>query len=220
MYSLHERGEASDDLYSIALGPSSQVRTYSGCFVNGVRFHCIERDNCRTTQNSGVMACGETNSDETNYYGVLEGIYNLEYPKSRRVYLFKCNWFDTDVKKNRFRYDLGFKLINTSRFWYKDDPYILATQAIQVFYIDDPKLRNNWKIVQIVQNKQVWDVPEVEELENEDIELLEVTGSIVVDESIHDVTFCRSDVDPSVVPHQELHNQLNESAPPRSMTAL
>ena len=55
MYSLHERGEASDDLYSIALGPSSQVRTYSGCFINGVRFHCIECDNRRTTQNSGIM---------------------------------------------------------------------------------------------------------------------------------------------------------------------
>ena len=44
--------------------------------------------------------------------------------------------------------------------------------------------------------------------------MLEVTGSIRVDESTHDVTFCTSDVDPSVVPHQELHNQLNESAPP------
>ncbi|KAA0035762.1 uncharacterized protein E6C27_scaffold403G00370 [Cucumis melo var. makuwa] len=32
MYSLRERGEASDDLYSIALGPINEVRTYSGCF--------------------------------------------------------------------------------------------------------------------------------------------------------------------------------------------
>jgi len=153
------------------------------------------------------MACGETNSDETNYYGVLEGIYNLEYPKSRQVYLFKCNWFDTDVKKKRFRYDLGFKLINTSRFWYTDDPNILATQAVQVFYIDDPKLCSNWKIVQIVQNKQVWDIPEFEEVEDDRFELLEACSSIGVDESIHDIPFCRGDVEPTVVDHKETENQ-------------
>ena len=191
MYSLCERGEASDDLYSIVLGPINQVRTYSGCFVNGLRFHTIERDNCRTTQNSGIMAYGETKADETNYYGVLQEVLDLEYPKCTR--LFKCNWFDTDVKKNKFRCDLGFKIINTSRFWYTDDPYILATQAVQVFYINDPKLHSNWKIVQIVPNKQVWDVPKVEELEDDRLELLETSSSIGVDESIHNIQFCRSD---------------------------
>jgi len=44
--------------------------------------------------------------------------------------------------------------------------------------------------------------------------LLKVTGSIGVDESIHDVTFCRGDIDPSVVDRQYLHKQLNESASP------
>ena len=49
MYSLRERGEASDDLYFIALGPINQVRIYSGCFVNGLRFHPIEHVNRQTT---------------------------------------------------------------------------------------------------------------------------------------------------------------------------
>ncbi|XP_050941518.1 uncharacterized protein LOC127149700 [Cucumis melo] len=207
MYSLRERGEASDDLYSIALGPINEVRTYSGCFVNGLRYHSIERDNRRTTQNSGIMAYEETKADETNYYGVLQEVLDLEYLKCRRVCLFKCNWFDTDVKKNKFRCDLGFKIINTSRFWYTDDPYILATQAVQVFYIDDPKLRSNWKIVQIVQNKQVWDIPESEEVEDDRFELLEACSSIGVDESIHDIPFCRGDVEPTVVDHKETENQ-------------
>ena len=118
MYSLRERGEASDDLYSIALRPINEVRTYSGCFVNGLRFYSIERDNRRTTQNSGIMEYGETKADETNYYGVLQEVLDLEYPKCRRVCLFKCNWFNKDVKKNKFRCDLRFKIINTSCFWY------------------------------------------------------------------------------------------------------
>ncbi|KAA0056379.1 hypothetical protein E6C27_scaffold186G001230 [Cucumis melo var. makuwa] len=141
MYSLRERGEASDDLYSIALGPINEVRTYS------------------------------------------------------------------DVKKNKLRCDLGFKIINTSRFWYTDDPYILATQAVQVFYIDDPKLSSNWKIVQIIQNKQVWDIPESEEVEDDRFKLLEACSSIGVDESIHDIPFCRGDVEPTVVDHKETDNQ-------------
>ena len=45
---------------------------------------------------------------------------------------------------------------------------ILATQAYQVFYLEDPKNGTNWKIVQVVQNKHVWDVPEGEDIENED----------------------------------------------------
>ncbi|KAA0062811.1 transposon protein, putative, CACTA, En/Spm sub-class [Cucumis melo var. makuwa] len=207
IYSLRERGEASDDLYSVALGHINEVRTYSSYFVNGLRFHSIERDNRRTTQNSGITAYRETKADETNYYGVLQEVLDLEYPKCRRVCLFKCNWFDTNVKKNKFRCDLEFKIINTSRFWYTDDPYILTTQAVQVFYIDDLKLRSNWKIVQTVQNKQVWDIPESGEVEDDRFELLEACSSIGVDESIHDIPFCRGDVESTVVDHEETDNQ-------------
>ena len=127
MYSLCERGEVYDDLYFIALGPINQVCTYSHCFVNGLRFYSVERENRRTTQNSGIMTYGETKADKINYYGVLQEVLNLEYTKCRYVCLFKCNWFDTDVKKNKFRCYLRFKIINTSRFLYTDDPYILAT---------------------------------------------------------------------------------------------
>ena len=57
------------------------------------------------------------------------------------------------LKKKKNCCDLGFKIINAFRFLYTDDPCILATEGMQVFYIDDPKLYNNWKIVKIVQNK-------------------------------------------------------------------
>ena len=116
MYSLPERGEAFDDLYSIALGTINQVRTYSGWFVNGLCFHLIELDNRQTTQISGIIAYGEIEANETKYYGVLQEVLDLECLKCRRVCLFKCNWFDTNVKKNKFCCDLGFKIINASYF--------------------------------------------------------------------------------------------------------
>ena len=47
------------------------------------------------------MAYEETKVDETNYYGALQEVLYVEYPKCRRVCLFKCNWFDTNVKKKK-----------------------------------------------------------------------------------------------------------------------
>ncbi|KAJ0103117.1 hypothetical protein Patl1_05271 [Pistacia atlantica] len=46
--------------------------------------------------------------------------------------IFKCDWFDSNggVKVD----DLGFTLINTNRLVHKSDPFILASQAKQVFY--------------------------------------------------------------------------------------
>jgi len=37
--------------------------------------------------------------------------------------------------------------VNTDRKWYESDSFILACQAVQVFYLDDPKLGGNWKVV-------------------------------------------------------------------------
>ncbi|KAK9194114.1 hypothetical protein WN944_004816 [Citrus x changshan-huyou] len=47
------------------------------------------------------------------------------------------------------------------------DPFVLAIQAQQVSYTDDPKLGVGWKVVEKVQHRGLWDVQEKEML-NED----------------------------------------------------
>uniref|UniRef100_A0A9I9E992 CACTA en-spm transposon protein n=1 Tax=Cucumis melo TaxID=3656 RepID=A0A9I9E992_CUCME len=69
----------------------------------------------------------------------------------------------------------------------------------QVFYVDNPKNGNNWKVVQVIQNKRIWDVPEVEDVKNEHINILEVVVSHQVDDHIEDDTLCKIDVDPTIV---------------------
>lgn len=101
--------------------------------------------------------------------------------------------------------DLGFISINTSHYWYVDDPFILANQAQQVFYLNDPKYGMNWKVVQIDQNKRLWDVPEVGDIGNDQLDVLEVVG-IEVNESIEDTIFCRNDIEPTLV-EQQLQSQ-------------
>ena len=77
---------------------------------------------------------------------------------------------------------------------------ILATQAYQVFYLEDPKNGINWKIVQVVQNKHVWNVPKVKDIENDQLNVLEVIVKHRVDEHvIEDDTLCKTEVDPTIV---------------------
>ncbi|TYK06669.1 gag/pol protein [Cucumis melo var. makuwa] len=162
----------------------------SGCIVDGVRFHMIDRDFRRTTQNNGVMVVGESSaseSDNNNFYGVLDQVLSIQYPMGCHVWLFKCRWFNTNKNKNhRTHVELGYKSINTSHFWFPEESVILATQVHQVFYIDNPKNGRNWKVIQVVQNKRIWDIPKV-------------VGSHCVADHIEDDTLCRLDVDPIVV---------------------
>uniref|UniRef100_A0A9I9E4Z1 DUF4216 domain-containing protein n=1 Tax=Cucumis melo TaxID=3656 RepID=A0A9I9E4Z1_CUCME len=176
---LRQSANLFDDFFSLAMGPSFDVRCYNGCIVGGVRFHTIELDSRRTTQNSGIMVIGESDASGTgdnNFYGVLDEVLHVQYPLGRNVWLFKCRWYDTDVNKSQrtTHIEVGYKSLNTSRFWYAEEPVILATQAHQVFYVDDLKNGINWKVVQVIQNKRIWDVPEVEDVQNDHINILEV----------------------------------------------
>ncbi|TYK17801.1 uncharacterized protein E5676_scaffold306G00490 [Cucumis melo var. makuwa] len=65
--------------------------------------------------------------------------------------------------------------------------------------LDDPKNGSNWKVVQVIQNKRIWDVPEVEDVQNDHINILKVVVSHQVDDHIEDDTLCRNDVDPTIV---------------------
>ena len=49
--------------------------------------------------------------------------------------------------------------------WYDNDPFVLAIQVQQVFYVDDYKVGSNWKVVNKIQHWHVWDVPGIDDTE-------------------------------------------------------
>ena len=69
-----------------------------------------------------------------------------------------------------------------------------------MFYLEDLKNDTNRNIVQVVQNKHVWNVLEVEDIENDQLNVLKIIvehrGNEYV---IEDDTLCRTEVDPTVV---------------------
>lgn len=156
---VEKREEVSDDLYAFACGPASGVLSYSTCVVEGVRYHTTDREKNNKAQNSGVMVEG-TNDSEVNddgeeeiidFYGQLKEIIKLQYNSTqgvnRSVVLLRCDWFDLDAKKIGLKDDGHFKSINIGKCWYKNDPFILATQSTKVFYLQDTKYGGDWRVV-------------------------------------------------------------------------
>lgn len=52
-----------------------------------------------------------------------------------------------------------FTSVNTTRQSYKDKPFALACQVLQVFYLKDPHLGGNWHVVHKITNKNVYNIP-------------------------------------------------------------
>ena len=69
----------------------------------------------------------------TSYFGVIQEIWELDYIKFR-IPVFKCRWFDLIGLKVD---DLGLTVIDCNKIGFKNDPFILATQARQIFYVND-----------------------------------------------------------------------------------
>lgn len=158
--------DVSADLYALACQPDLRVRLYSACVVGGVRYHTVDREKNRKTQNSGIISEGEHEGEIIDFFGQLKSIIKLQYNCSggvhRSVVLFRCDWFDLGGRRPGINDDGHFKSVNTGRFWYKNDPFILTSQATKVFYVPDTLLKGNWQVVQIFQHRHLWTVTESE----------------------------------------------------------
>ena len=86
-----------------------------------------------------------------DFYGVLIDILELKYATRCIVSIFKCDWWDNGTKKGINIDKFGFVSVNVSKRWYKDQPFVLAMQVQQVFYVNDLKLGKDWRVVQRTQ---------------------------------------------------------------------
>ncbi|KAK1644427.1 hypothetical protein QYE76_062232 [Lolium multiflorum] len=130
------RNDVCPDLYALACKPDFRVRLYSACVVDSVRYHTVDREKNRKTQNSGIVSEGDHDGNSIDFFGQLKSIIRLQYNSSggvhRSVVLFRCDWFDLGGRKPGFDDDGHFKSVNTEKFWYKTDPFILTSQATKM----------------------------------------------------------------------------------------
>ncbi|GJY99965.1 putative transposase-associated domain-containing protein [Tanacetum coccineum] len=132
----------SETVRWISYGPRATVVKYDAYNINGYTFRTKCHDG-KVYQNSGVsveaidlhISKEVATTRQAFYYGVLQEIWVLDY-RFRQIPLFKCDWVNHKsggVKRDK----LGYTLVDLNNLGHKVDPFILASQARQVFYVKD-----------------------------------------------------------------------------------
>ncbi|GAU41482.1 hypothetical protein TSUD_239580 [Trifolium subterraneum] len=151
-------------------------------------------------QNSGVTVVAQSvhisSSKDRNplfaklsYFGVIEHIWELDY-SCFKVPVFGCKWVD-----NKYGIqvdDFGFMKVDLNRVGYKDEPFILASQAHQVFYVTDLD-EKKWSIV-LLTNKVNDDYSqECENIDFKDDPFISTSQSLADDPTMDDILYMRRD---------------------------
>ncbi|KAL2511574.1 Uncharacterized protein Adt_17174 [Abeliophyllum distichum] len=142
----------SNTLKWLARGPRCPSMSYSSFVINGLRFHTKDAEKSR--QNSGILVeattiCRSSAKDNAHvegkvvYYEVLRDVIVLDY-NMFHVPIFKCDW--TNIVNGVKRED-GFTLVNLheGHSQFQNDPFILASQAKQLFYSRENET-SNWYV--------------------------------------------------------------------------
>lgn len=195
----------SSNLRWIKDGPLNVVKKYEACIVNGFRFHTKNLERRRVTQNSGVVMSATTSSFSSSkdknpihgnvtYYGVLDEIVQLDYYGTMKIVLFKCDWIDVH---RGVKQDGKFTIVNPSCRLRTNDPYVLASQVDQVWYVED--LRDvGWYIVRKTSPRDFFQMGDRENNDGDFIDIETIHNVDKHSESVIDdvgITWERDDVD-------------------------
>ena len=130
-----------EQLYLLAKAPSSTILTFQGYEINGNTFYTTDQDKKSTNQNSGVrFDATNNNGKKDTYYGYIEQIWELDYGPSFKVPLFRCKWFNL---KGGVNVDpkYGMTTVDLKNLGYDTEPFVLANEVAQVFYVKDMSTR-------------------------------------------------------------------------------
>lgn len=155
----NERRKANNNVSEmirwLARGPQLFVNTYEGYDINGYCFYTSRQDDKSVQQNSGVMVVASSTEyssakdirpiDATQaYYGVIQEIWELNYVHCT-IPLFRCQWAD-NRRGQKMDELFGLTLVDSSRFTDTEEPFVLASHAKQIFYVQD-NIDHQWRVV-------------------------------------------------------------------------
>jgi hypothetical protein len=124
--------------------PSRQVTTWKTYDISGFMFCTKYKDKKSMAQYSGVR-CKAINYETIKictYFGFIEDLWELNYG-TFHIPVFRCQWVeDKQVTVDNYR----VRVLDLSKVGYKDDLWILANRASQVFYIEQILFKNEKKV--------------------------------------------------------------------------
>ncbi|XP_052732446.1 uncharacterized protein LOC128196244 [Vigna angularis] len=165
----------STDLKFLARGPLDNARRFTAYNINGFKFRTLTRDEGLRTQNSGVFLTSNTTcvsstvdrnlrQADLSYDGKLEDIIELNYYGRFKVVLFKCKWVDTTRERGYKKDQWNFNCVNFDRLIHignreEHEPYIEASQAQMVYYVDDV-VNEGWSVVVHLKPRDLYEMGE------------------------------------------------------------
>lgn len=134
------QGDATipEQLYFLARQPSWHILTFKGYEINGNTFYTLGQDKRSTNQNSGVrIDATDPQGNKQTYYGRIEEIWELDYAPNFKIPLFRCQWVKLTGGGVTIDKEYGMTTVDLNNVGYKSEPFVLAKDVSQVFYVKD-----------------------------------------------------------------------------------
>jgi hypothetical protein len=128
-------------LQILTSGSSIMVYRYTSYDMNVYTFYTRAQDNKKTNKISGAQTeAYDCDGSRETYYGFIEEIWELEYRENLKVLLFHYQWIrlPNGVKTDKY----GMTNVNFRFLGYREQPFVLAKDVTQVFYVKDPYVAN------------------------------------------------------------------------------
>ncbi|KAM1234555.1 hypothetical protein ACFX2J_004118 [Malus domestica] len=156
---------------------------YNGIIKNYTRWHLHGEDENDETDESNNDSDSDgsendvINMEQDDDMHVLKDVVELRYTEGNRVVLFNCEWYDIVRKGTGYKIDrYGIISINTTRKLHTKEPFVLANQATQAFYVREIK-NKAWSYVVEMKPRNVYEMPNVDD-DDEPYQEEEVHGGI------------------------------------------
>nr|GEV50459.1 retrovirus-related Pol polyprotein from transposon TNT 1-94 [Tanacetum cinerariifolium] len=179
-----EKSKLDEDTQGKSVDPIHIVEWYMGFLKGYVR---------NRSRPEGSIVEGYVSEEVVNFStSYIDGIPDIGVPESRHEALFNCKWVD-NIRGVKVDKD-GFTCVNLSTYSYSSVPFIIAKQAIQIFYVEYPSDTSRNIVMHrkqsIVGVKNVVDEDEYNQFD----ELPPFSiGIQSVDEALDDTIYLRSD---------------------------
>ena len=119
------------------------------------------------TSNTSCVASsadGNLRQADLPYYGKLEDIIEINYYGRFMVVLFKCKWADSTRNRGYKKDQWNFDCVNFDRLIHtgereEDEPYIEASQAQMVYYVDD-LVNKGWSVAIHLKPRDLYEMGE------------------------------------------------------------
>ena len=88
-------------------------------------------------RSSGVCFDAETKTGKETYYGYIQDLWELDYRRGLKAPLFRCKWVNMTRGGVTEDPQYGMTTVDLNNLAYADEPFVLANDVVQVFYVKD-----------------------------------------------------------------------------------